>query len=120
MEEDFEFLTDEAIHLIADGAKNSLPCVYIVGASGNYKIGHTKNLEARVSELQTGNAERLIIITVIQSHDPVFLEGCLHRKYEKKRIRGEWFSLDEEDVAYLKNLDTHQLRKIYLDDDIPF
>tara|TARA_R110000772_G_scaffold184082_4_gene295187 strand:- start:84 stop:398 length:315 start_codon:yes stop_codon:yes gene_type:complete len=76
--------------------------VYLLKECGDlpkYKIGVTsRGVEKRIKQLQTGNSER---IEVIQTFPSVFnrkIESSLHRKYETKRLEGEWFQLDNEDV----------------------
>jgi hypothetical protein len=64
-------------------------------ANGYYKIGHSKNAEARERTLQS---EKPTIVMLYKTHGNVNIEKELHKIYDEKRIRGEWFSLTEDEV----------------------
>ena len=77
---------------------NKNPVVYFINESGtdNIKIGYTNNIESRLSTLQTGNSNELIIVKTIDcaSIDSAFkLEYIYHELYKKNHIRGEWFNI---------------------------
>lgn len=77
--------------------------IYLIGeldSLNTYKIGVTKhkNIEKRISELQTGNAKELYVRTYFKSKYPYKLEKMLHRNYHKSHIINEWFELTEEEV----------------------
>lgn len=72
--------------------------VYLIrSASGHYKIGHSQNPNGRVAALST--PFDLELIHVMPSNDPRWGESMLHRHFASKRVRGEWFMLDQQDVA---------------------
>lgn len=80
--------------------------VYLINAFGTnkYKIGVTKNdVDKRLKQLQTGNAEELIISRVFECEHYRKVEGWLHRKHFNKREEGEWFLLEDEDVFSFVN-----------------
>jgi len=67
---------------------------------GHYKIGITSGpVEKRVKQLSTGNSEPIDIIHVFETDFHSKVEKTLHRKFHDKRLEGEWFMLDREDVA---------------------
>lgn len=33
------------------------------------------------------------------------MERHLHHKFQKKRVQGEWFRLEQEDIEYIKGLE---------------
>ena len=67
---------------------------------GHYKIGITSgDVSKRVKALQTGNSIPIDIIAVFPSDFHSKIEKTLHRKYKSKRLEGEWFMLDGEDVT---------------------
>lgn len=79
--------------------------VYLIHAStGMYKIGKAKNPQARFSSLQTGNPGQLDLICTISSDSTSILEHNIHQRFINKHVRGEWFNLSDEDVAYLKTM----------------
>lgn len=63
------------------------------GKEGEYKIGISKNPKGRIKDFFTARPFcRLLMLHKCN------LERMLHKKYEHKRISGEWFKLDEEDL----------------------
>lgn len=70
-------------------------------ANGYYKIGHSKNAEAREKTLQS---EKPTIIMLHKIYGSLNIEKELHKMYDAKRIRGEWFSLTEEEVQNFPDL----------------
>lgn len=81
--------------------------VYLIQEEGNndlYKIGVTrsKDVSKRVSALQTGNGNKLILKDYYYSSKPFKMEMMLHNKYSQSREEGEWFALSEDDVNGFK------------------
>ena len=65
---------------------------------GFYKIGKSRNPKVRENTLQ---AELPTIqLTHVIERD---IESYFHKKFNSKRVRGEWFSLSKEDVSYIKS-----------------
>lgn len=63
---------------------------------GPVKIGVTRgSARGRLSEIQTGNPERLRVMLRI----PGDCERELHRAFEEYRLVGEWFDVTPEQVA---------------------
>jgi hypothetical protein len=75
---------------------------------GNVKIGRSNDVDKRLSGLQTGNPNVLIIHKSIPTLDSKTLEINLHKVYQHRRKHGEWFTfaslaeLDEE-ISKLSN-----------------
>lgn len=69
--------------------------------NGYYKIGRSLNPEYRERTLQAEAPE--IGLEFVSPLTPSILEGKLHNFFKEKRIRGEWFSLSEKDVEYIKS-----------------
>ncbi len=70
---------------------------FIQDQQGRVKIGTSVNVQTRLSAIQTCNADKLTLLTVLDED-----EGDLHKKFDKYRIRGEWFTLSDEIREYLK------------------
>lgn len=81
-------------------------CIYIVNARGTslYKIGYASNVGERMHSMRTDSPLELDVIAVIPAREPRKMESRLHRKYEKKRVRGEWFNLSNDDVVELSTV----------------
>ena len=80
--------------------------VYLIKSdTGHYKIGQTSNLHDR---LRTFEVKLPFEITPIHAffchYDRLFCEKWLHEKFAAKRIRGEWFSLTNDDVEFIKSI----------------
>lgn len=78
--------------------------VYLVRAeNGLVKIGLTKDVRNRMMALQPSSPTPLEVIHVIQAMNCHRLERHLHKWHRKKRVRGEWFALDDEDIAAIRD-----------------
>jgi hypothetical protein len=73
--------------------------VYFIQAEsgGAVKIGKAREPRARVTELQCGNPELLVIQAVIVASRTT--EGSLHRTFRDYRLEGEWFWKADEILA---------------------
>lgn len=83
--------------------------VYLIGENNdnnNYKIGVTKHkdINSRISELQTGNSNELYIKDYYETKYPYKLEKLLHRHFFDKKILNEWFSLNSDDIKSFKDI----------------
>jgi hypothetical protein len=65
-----------------------------------YKIGVTKrNVNIRVSELQTGNPNKISLHKMYESKNYLKVEQWLHRQYQTKtEAKNEWRILTDEQV----------------------
>ena len=83
--------------------------VYLISAETNgkklYKIGYTKRkVEERIKEFKTGNTAVFSIIEVFNSKWGTKIESSLHRQFYTKKVGGEWFDLDVNDLNNYLNL----------------
>ncbi len=65
---------------------------------GYYKIGKSKDPKIREATLQA-QVPTIELLHVIERD----IETYLHKKFNVKRIRGEWFNLSKADVNYIKS-----------------
>lgn len=70
--------------------------------TGNIKIGRAVNPIKRLKSLQTGNPNKLVIVTTQEGGEK--LENELHRRFAASRIIGEWFSPSKELEDYISAL----------------
>ena len=65
-----------------------------------YKIGVSKNPDKRLKNLKTGNSNNLSIKQLYKTNQKYVykIETILHRIHENKKIAGEWFLLNDNDV----------------------
>lgn len=59
-------------------------------------------LQNRIESLQTGNHTQLRLLRVVAGTS--FSEAWLHRRYKKRRLKGEWFEFDEEMLTIIPPL----------------
>ncbi len=82
--------------------------VYLFKSGHYYKIGMTKDTVRRGSELRIQLPESMDLIHSIQSDDPSGIEAYWHKRFEAKRMNGEWFSLNSADIRAFR-----RWRRIY-------
>lgn len=76
--------------------------VYLVrNHLGHIKIGKAKNPRSRFSNLQTASSSQLELLHVIETNAMAQAESSLHAKFEKRRVRGEWFDLTPKQIEEL-------------------
>jgi hypothetical protein len=64
--------------------------IYFALCGREVKIGYTRDLKARISALQTGNATPIEVLLAFDG--PIAVEKYLHNRFDDLRIRGEWFT----------------------------
>jgi len=62
--------------------------------------------DRRIEQLSTLPPFDIELICTIKTGDMFALESGLHARFRNKRINGEWFKLDQEDVDWLVKLST--------------
>ena len=76
--------------------------VYLLMFGAEYKIGSSNNVERRFREIKTQMPYDGKIIHAIATSDPSGIETYWHQFFKDKRLKGEWFNLSTNDVAYFK------------------
>jgi hypothetical protein len=73
--------------------------VYIArcDSSNIYKIGKANEISKREKQLRTGNMF-LEMFAYTKSCNPLKLESLLHKIYVHKRLSGEWFELNKDEI----------------------
>ena len=77
--------------------------VYIVQGDQYFKIGCTNNIKKRMHALGVKSPFPLQTHIVIPSDNIEFLEQQLHKRFAAKHVRGEWFSLSQEDLVAISH-----------------
>lgn len=90
--------------VVASGLANVESFVYFVraGTVGLIKIGHAKDVGARVVGLQTGSQDVLRLVAVVPGGRRE--ERSLHRRFIGLRHHGEWFEPREELLVFIRAL----------------
>lgn len=78
--------------------------VYVIEGAGLYKIGKAINVAKRLESHQTSCPIPLTLVYSIKTRDALSLERHLQYHFRHKVTRGEWFSLDETDLARIRRI----------------
>lgn len=80
--------------------------VYVVkNKNNNYKIGYTNtSIDKRINALKTSSDSNIHLVFSFLSEEPKLLEQSLHSKFATKRLNGEWFSLDDNDIISISQM----------------
>lgn len=70
----------------------------------HYKIGRTSSPDNRIKTFGIQLPFKVEYIALIKAYNMYALETALHEKFSDKRIDGEWFALNPDNIAYIKNL----------------
>ena len=78
--------------------------VYLLCDGERFKIGMTtrKNINKRISELQTGNSDEIWVHTLYETNHPHIIEKMMHTKHASSNIKNEWFELSANQVLNFK------------------
>lgn len=81
-----------------------MPVYFVVEKSNkpNLKIGYSRDSNNRLSSLQTGNPNKLILLWTFEAADRG-TEKEIHKALEDYRLQGEWFKWCREVMVYLDN-----------------
>ncbi len=76
--------------------------VYLFKSGRYYKIGKTYDSVRRGKEISIELPEKLNLIHSVKTDDPSGVEAYWHKRFEPKRMKGEWFNLSAVDVKAFK------------------
>lgn len=65
--------------------------------SGLFKIGKSEDVRRRIKKLSVGNSSIELVCEINRD-----VESELHKCFKSKRVRGEWFSLSNDDISLIK------------------
>lgn len=82
--------------------KNRKGFVYLLKTGEFYKIGMTKNVQKRITTLQTATPHKIELLAYKESDNACDDEKTAHKLFKDYRVSGEWFKLPTELVTALK------------------
>lgn len=68
---------------------------FIQDGLGRIKIGVTRDISRRLSDLKTGSSTSLLLVRFVEGAGPK-VERWFHRRFNGHRIQGEWFHFTPE------------------------
>jgi len=91
---------------IAKSMKIRVGCVYVITADELYpivKIGFTKTpVQQRLKALETANPFNLYVLAEHETVVPEKAEAMVHERLGSRRLKLEWFKLEEGDLDVIK------------------
>ena len=75
--------------------------IYVVRAGDRVKIGFSKDVRRRISELQTFFPDELELL--LTAPGSIMIEHSLHARFKEFAIKGEWFQYAEPIAAFVAN-----------------
>lgn len=79
--------------------------VYLITSDiGLTKIGRTEDIEKRFSQVDNASPCGVRLYHCQFVKDSVKLEQLLHKQFSLKRIKGEWFNLDKDDLSIAREI----------------
>jgi hypothetical protein len=76
--------------------------VYLIRSGKYYKIGCSNDAGRRAYEIALQLPEPVTRVHVIPTDDPYGIERYWHQRFADKRVNGEWFRLNSQDVKAFK------------------
>jgi hypothetical protein len=70
----------------------------------HFKIGKARQIKPRMDTFSVKLPMVIELICAIKTDNRHSLEIRLHSRFASKRVQGEWFALDTEDIAYIQSL----------------
>jgi hypothetical protein len=102
--ETYRYINKEYIPLESN-KKPRVGHVYLMhGENNRYKIGYSKNVIRRISELKLSSCENHTLVHSYLISEPMVEEKRLHSMFKDNRKHSEWFELSDNDIAYIKGL----------------
>jgi hypothetical protein len=83
--------------------------IYFIGLQelpSYVKIGKTSDVQKRANEIGTNIPFEVLILHTFQSNCPSETEYLLHKYFQQRRIRREWFRLRQSNIEMLKQLNS--------------
>lgn len=77
----------------------------LINAKSEIKLGRTNNIDRRMKALKTADPTISVLYT-LEVIDDRKAEASLHAIFAAKRIHGEWFILDKNDLDLLHRIFT--------------
>jgi hypothetical protein len=92
-----------AFELLWRGDVETAGYIYCVSdQQGHYKLGRTKQLQPRLKTLGTQPPFKITLLFTHYVFNAALYEKRLHQRFASKRLNGEWFELNNDDLNSIK------------------
>lgn len=78
--------------------------VYLMKGRDMYKIGRSEDVSRRKKQIEKQWQTNIELIHEFKCKDMAKEESALHTRFWDKRVHGEWFALNLDDIAYIKSI----------------
>lgn len=85
----------------AASAKTVPGFVYLIQSPYGYKIGKSVNVKQRTRLFSIKLPFEIELLHYARFEDYTAAERAFHLRFQNKRLEGEWFDLNESDIAYI-------------------
>lgn len=89
--------------ILSSRKKNVDRYVYLISGGEYVKIGIAGNVKKRLNTLSLASPVPLFLLYSFYTEKAFDVEQYLHKKYHNKRVHGEWFSLNDNDIEWIKS-----------------
>lgn len=76
--------------------------VYLLRCGWHHKIGKSKNVRQRVSDMQTANPYLIELVLAVWSDNMARAESSLHENWKSYRTNGEWFEFSPDMLEFVE------------------
>lgn len=101
----YQVMKEHWVERLQDASERNVGFVYLawLETTEYYKIGRSKTPRYRFLST-THMPVDIVMLHTIPTNFTVWLERDLHERFAEKRVRGEWFKLTDNDLAYVTSI----------------
>lgn len=109
LKNDWLIISDRYKQKNEENIKNNDWYIYVLKSNWIYKIWRAKNIQNRLKKYTTENPFWIDVIFALKVKNYINNETILLKKFKNKQVRWEWFSLDWQDLLFIKEVLKEQL-----------
>ncbi len=88
-------------------------CVYMISDGRFIKIGRSRKPTSRIKDLQASTSGAVLtLLHTIQFPNPAEPEAFLHVRFHSRRVKGEWFDLQPDQIEWFKSQTSDSLLEL--------
>jgi hypothetical protein len=90
--------------------QDRLGWIYMLQAGNCFKIGKATKLDRRIYQLKIQLPYKVELVHAIRTDDIDHAERHWHKRFDSRRLNGEWFELTTNDVQEFRQYEFHEIR----------